>query len=202
MPDVFHVLVVDDDTDVRGLLAAVLENDGTAKVTEAASGAEAMSVLGREEFDVAVVDVQLPDHSGLEVLRWARAAELDTELIVLTGHADVETAVEAMRLGACDFVTKPCRNAELRQAVTQAAETRALRRKNVALTEVITRRDGLPTIVGRSPEIHEVLALIGRVAGSDSPVLIQGESGTGKELVARSIHLQSRRAHRAFVSLN
>ena len=173
-----------------------------ADVAEAASATEGMARLGREDFDVALLDIQMPDHSGLDVLRWARAVALDTELIVLTGHADVETAVEAMRLGACDFVTKPRRNAELRQAVAQAAETRALRRKNVALTEVITRRDGLPTIVGRSPEIHEVLAVIGRVAGSHSPVLIQGESGTGKELVARSIHLQSPRARRAFVSLN
>src|SRR5256885_10107005 len=128
MPDVFHVLVVDDDTDVRGLLAAVLESDGVAKVTEAASGAEAMSFLGRDEFDVAVVDVQLPDHSGLEILRWARAAEIDTELIVLTGHADVETAVEAMRLGAYDFITKPCKHAELRVGGAQGFERKSLRR--------------------------------------------------------------------------
>ena len=202
MPDVFHVLVVDDDTDVRGLLAAVLESDGVAKVTEAASGAEAMSFLGRDEFDVAVVDVQLPDHSGLEILRWARAAEIDTELIVLTGHADVETAVEAMRLGAYDFITKPCKNVELREVVNKAAEKKALRRENSALKEVITRRDGLPTVVGASGEIREVLTVIARVAASDSPVLVQGESGTGKELVARSIHLQSPRAARPFVSIN
>jgi DNA-binding NtrC family response regulator len=183
-------------------LAAVLENDGAAKVTEAASGAEAMAFLGREEYDVAVVDVQLPDHSGLEILRWARAAEIDTELIVLTGHADVETAVEAMRLGAYDFITKPCKNAELREVVAKAAEKKALRRENSALKEVITRRDGLPTIVGSSLEIREVLGVISRVAGSDSPVLVQGESGTGKELVARSIHLQSARALRPFVSIN
>ena len=201
MADGVRVLIVDDDAEIRRVLTAVLVETGT-EVAEAASATEGMARLGREDFDVALLDIQMPDHSGLDVLRWARAAALDTELIVLTGHADVETAVEAMRLGACDFVTKPCRNAELRQAVTQAAETRALRRKNVALTEVITRRGGLPTIAGRSPEIHEVLAVIGRVAGSDSPVLIQGESGTGKELVARSIHLQSRRASRAFVSLN
>jgi DNA-binding NtrC family response regulator len=202
MPDAIHVLVVDDDSDVRGLLAAVLESDGGAKVTEAASGAEAMSILGREEFDVAVVDVHLPDHSGLEILRWARAAEIDTELIVLTGYADVETAVEAMRLGAYDFITKPCKNAELREVVFKAFEKKALRRENSALKEVITRRDGLPTIVGTSPEVREVLAIIARVAGSDSPVLVQGESGTGKELVARSIHLQSGRAARPFVSIN
>jgi DNA-binding NtrC family response regulator len=202
MATAMHVLVVDDDADVRNLLATVLEGDASARVTEAASGAEGMALLGREEFDVALVDVQMPDHSGLDVLRWARAAEIDTELIVLTAHADVETAVQAMRLGAYDFLPKPCKNAELREVVAKAAEKKALRRENSALKEVVNRRDGLPTIVGRSQEIRDVLGMITRVAASDSPVLIHGESGTGKELVARSIHLQSRRAGRPFVSVN
>jgi len=202
MAEGIHVLVVDDDVDVRGWLAAVLESDAGARVSRAASGAEGMALLARDEFDVAVVDVQLPDHSGLEILRWARAAELDTEFIVLTGHADVETAVQAMRLGAYDFISKPAKNAELREVVAKAAEKKALRRENSALKEVVNRRDGLPTIVGQSLEIREVLAVIARVAASDSPVLVLGESGTGKELVARSIHLQSPRAARPFVSIN
>jgi DNA-binding NtrC family response regulator len=202
MATAMHVLVVDDDADVRNLLATVLESDAGARVAEAASGAEGMALLGREEFDVALVDVQMPDHSGLDVLRWARAAEIDTELIVLTAHADVETAVQAMRLGAYDFIPKPCKNAELREVVAKAAEKKALRRENSALKEVVNRRDGLPTIVGRSQEIRDVLAMITRVAAGDSPVLIHGESGTGKELVARGIHLQSRRAARPFVSIN
>jgi two-component system response regulator AtoC len=202
MATAMHVLVVDDDADVRHLLATVLESDAGARVTEAASGAEGMALLGREEFDVALVDVQMPGHSGLDVLRWARAAEIDTELIVLTAHADVETAVQAMRLGAYDFIAKPCKNAELREVVAKAAEKKALRRENSALKEVVSRRDGLPTIVGQSHEIRDVLAMITRVAASDSPVLVYGESGTGKELVARSIHLQSHRASRPFVSIN
>jgi len=159
-------------------------------------------VLGREEVDVAVVDVHLPDHSGIDILRWARAAELDAELVVLTGHADVETAVQAMRLGAYDFITKPWKNAVLREVVAKAAEKKALRRENSALKAVVSRRDALPSIVGQTAEIREVLAVIGRVAQSDSPVLVQGESGTGKELIARSLHLQSRRAGRPFVSIN
>jgi DNA-binding NtrC family response regulator len=202
MATAMHVLVVDDDADVRNLLAAVLEGDAGARVAEAASGAEGMALLGREEFDVALVDVQMPGHSGLDVLRWARAAEIDTELIVLTAHADVETAVQAMRLGAYDFISKPCKNAELREVVAKAAEKKALRRENSALKEVVNRRDGLPTIVGRSQEIRDVLDMVTRVAASDRPVLIHGESGTGKELVARSIHLQSLRAARPFVSIN
>jgi DNA-binding NtrC family response regulator len=161
-----------------------------------------MAALSRGHFDVALVDIQLPDASGLDVLRSARAADVDAELIVLTGHADVETAVEAMRLGAYDFIGKPWKNAELLEVVSKAAEKKALRRENSALKEVITRRDGMPTIVGESEAIRDVLSMIGRVAQSDSPVLIHGESGTGKELVARSIHLRSRRAGRPFVSIN
>jgi two-component system response regulator AtoC len=110
--------------------------------------------------------------------------------------------VQAMRLGAYDFIPKPCKNAELREVVARAAEKKALRRENSALKEVVNRRDGLPTIVGRSAQIRDLLALVTRVAASDSPVLVHGESGTGKELVARSIHLQSGRAARPFVSIN
>ena len=201
MPDTIHVLVVDDDADVRGLLVSVLSRTGWS-VEEAVSGAQAMAALSGGAFDVALVDIQLPDASGLDILRAARAADVDAELIVLTGYADVETAVEAMRLGAYDFIGKPWKNAELLEVVTKAAEKKALRRENSALKEVITRRDGMPTIVGDSAAVREVLSMIGRVAQSDSPVLIHGESGTGKELVARSIHLRSRRAGRPFVSIN
>ncbi len=201
MQDRIRALVVDDDADVRNLLTGVLTRSQMT-VVEAASGGEAMTALGRDEFDVVCVDVRLPDHSGLDILRWARGAEIDTEFIVLTGHADVDTAVEAMRLGAYDFVAKPWKNVELLEVVRKAVEKKALRRENVVLREVITRRDGLPEIVGESPEIREVLTIIGRVAASDSPVLVHGESGTGKELVARAIHLRSKRAGRPFVSVN
>ena len=201
MRERLRVLVVDDDADVRGILMSVLARHGMT-VADAVSGAEAMARLAREAHDVVLLDVMLPDASGLEILRWARGADVDTEFIVLTGHADVETAVEAMRLGAYDFIPKPCKNAELIEVVAKAAEKKALRRENSALKEVITRRDGLPEIVGGSREVAEVLSVIARVAASDSPVLVHGESGTGKELIARTIHLRSRRAARPFVSVN
>jgi two-component system, NtrC family, response regulator AtoC len=200
MPERMRALVVDDDYDVRTFLAGVLAKQGVTVAT-AGSQAEAKAVLGREEFDVVLLDLRLLDASGLDVLRWARGAEIDTEFIVLTGHAEVETAVEAMRLGAYDFLAKPCRNSELLQVVGKAAEKKSLRRENVALKEVM-RRESLPRLVGESSTLREVLAVSERVAASDSPVLIQGESGTGKELVARTIHLQSRRAARPFVSVN
>ena len=200
MPERMRALVVDDDGDVRDLLAGVLAKQHIAVVI-AGSGAEAMAVLGREELDVVLLDLRLLDASGLDVLRWARGAEVDTEFIVLTGHAEVETAVEAMRLGAYDFLAKPCRNSELLEVVGKAAEKKSLRRENVALKEVM-RRDGLPQFVGESVAMREVLAISERVAASDSPALIQGESGTGKELVARTIHLRSPRSARPFVSVN
>jgi DNA-binding NtrC family response regulator len=199
--DVIRALVVDDDVGVRNLLGTVLARS-RMKVVEAASGADAMAWLGREAFDVALVDIVLPDQSGLDVLRWARGADVDAEFVVLTGHADVETAVEAMRLGAYDFIAKPWKNAELVAVVGKAAEKKALRRENSALREVITRRDGLPQVVGESGEVRDVLSMIARVAASGSPVLVHGESGTGKELVARTIHLRSRRAGHPFVSVN
>ncbi|MBI2217254.1 MAG: sigma-54-dependent Fis family transcriptional regulator [Candidatus Rokubacteria bacterium] len=201
MRDVIRVLVVDDDVGVRNLLGTVLARS-RMKVVEAGSGADAMAWLAREAFDVALIDIVLPDQSGLDVLRWARGAEVDAEFVVLTGHADVETAVEAMRLGAYDFVGKPWKNAELVEVVVKAAEKKALRRENSALKEVITRRDGLPQVVGESAPVRDVLSMIARVATTDSPVLIHGESGTGKELVARTIHLRSRRASHPFVSVN
>src|SRR5437870_4746778 len=131
MPDTIHVLVVDDDTNVRGLLVAVLSRSPFA-VVDAGSGGEAMAHLAREEFDVALVDVQLPDHSGLDILRWARDADVDAELIVLTGHADVETAVEAMRLGAYDFITKPWKNPELLEVVAKAPSSAPSPRSSVS----------------------------------------------------------------------
>ncbi len=201
MQDLIHVLVVDDDAEVRALLRSVLGRQ-RMMVSEAASGGEALARLASDAITVVLLDLHLPDASGLDVLRRARAAEVDTEFVVLTGHADVETAVEAMRLGAYDFVAKPWKTGELLEIVGKAAEKRALRRENSALREVITRRDGAPRIIGESPAVKDVLAMIARVAQSDSPVLIHGESGTGKELVARTIHLQSPRAGRPFVSIN
>lgn len=201
MPDGIRVLVVDDEAGVRSLVSAVLKRQSIA-VVEAASGGAATAKLAAEDFDVALVDIKLPDQSGLEILKWVRETDLDVEIVVLTGHADVETAVGAMRLGAYDFVTKPWKNAELVEIVAKAAEKKVLRRENSALREVITRRDGMPTIVGRTAAIRDVLGMVARVAPSDSPVLVHGESGTGKELLARSIHLQSKRATRPFVSLN
>jgi DNA-binding NtrC family response regulator len=201
MPEGLHVLVVDDDGNIRALLGSVLRRN-QATVVEASSGAEGIAALSRSAFDVVLVDVVMPDQSGLDIIRWAKQAEIDTEFVVLTGQADIETAVEAMRVGAYDFVPKPFKHPELLEVVAKAAEKKALRRENSALREVITRRDGMPDLVGDTQEIRDLLSTISRVASHDSSVLIHGESGTGKELVARTIHLRSRRSAKPFVSIN
>jgi DNA-binding NtrC family response regulator len=201
MPQPLRVLVVDDDASVRDLLGEVLSRI-EATVVEAPSGDDAVERLAAEEFDVALVDLMLPDKSGLDILRWAKSADIATEFVILTGYADVETAVETMRLGAYDYLAKPWKNTELVEIVRKAAEKKALRRENVALKEVITRRDGMPEVIGDSSSLRDVLSVVARVAPTDSPVLISGESGTGKELIARSIHLASRRTAKPFLSIN
>jgi DNA-binding NtrC family response regulator len=201
MPHPLRVLVVDDDASVRDLLGEVLSRT-QATVVEAPSGDDAVERLAAEEFDVALVDLMLPDKSGLDILRWAKSADIGTEFVILTGYADVETAVETMRLGAYDYLAKPWKNTELVEIVRKAAEKKALRRENVALKEVITRRDGMPEVIGDSAALRDALSVVARVAPTDSPVLISGESGTGKELIARSIHLASRRTAKPFLSIN
>lgn len=144
----------------------------------------------------------MPAMSGLELLRWIKESELDAEVIVLTGHAQVPTAVEAMRLGAYHYLAKPWVDAELRELVVKAAEKRALRQENIHLKSVLTHREPAPIVVGGSPSIRQLLGVVERVARSDSPVLILGETGTGMELIARTIHRKSQRADRPFVSMN
>ena len=186
MSDAIHVLVVDDDKNVRSLLVAVLSRSPFT-VAEAASGGDAMAHLAREGFDVALVDLQLPDHSGLDILRWARDADVDAELIVLTGHADVETAVEAMRLGAYDFITKPVDYHHLLLVVQRALRERSLQDEVVYLREQLQSRYSFQNIISKNPKMHAIFELINNLSHSVTTVLIEGETGTGKEQVARAI---------------
>ena len=196
-----RILVVDDDSEAREVLAEALTTLGH-EVTKAASGREASDFLALREFDLVLTDLVMPEMTGLDLLRWIKASELEPEVIVLTGHAEVPTAVEAMRLGAYHYLAKPWDNAELAEVVAKAVEKRALRRENVQLKGAITHRDPPPIVVGESPPIRELLGVVERVAPSDSAVLILGETGTGKELIARILHLRSARAGRPFIAVN
>ncbi len=196
-----RVLVLEDDKALSEVLCEELQARGCHTVA-APTVADGFEQLKQWEFDVALVDLILPDGSGIELLKHIAEEELPTESIVLTGYAAVSTAIEAMKLGAYDYLTKPARMEELEVRVAKAAEKARLRRENLSLRERLKRQDPAQGLVTEDPAMKEVLVTVGRVASSDIPVLIQGESGTGKELVARAIHERSPRAGLPFLAIN
>ncbi|MCA9116511.1 MAG: sigma-54-dependent Fis family transcriptional regulator, partial [Planctomycetaceae bacterium] len=153
-------------------------------------------------FEVGIFDLRLPDMTGLDVLRRLRQASCEMEVILLTAEGTIESAVEAMKLGAYDYLTKPCRLAELEQRCRKAVEAGRLRRENRQLRELVERARPQTEMIGKSPAMQELFRLIERAAPTETPILIQGESGTGKELVARALQRQSRRAEQPFVVIN
>ena len=195
------LLLVEDDDAFRQTAARWMARKGH-RVEEASNGSEALRQLERKHFDVAVVDMNMPGMSGMEVLQRMKDGGIDTEVIILTGQATVENAVQAMKLGASDYLTKPFPLVDLEQRCLLAAERGSLRKENRQLKTIIRRSRSRTQIIGESDGIKEVLRLIDRVAPTDKAVLIQGESGTGKELVARSIQEQSQRADKPFVTIN
>jgi len=195
------LLLVEDDDTFRQTAARWMARKGH-QVEEAPNGSEALRQLERRHFDVAVVDMNMPGMSGMEVLQRMNEGGIDTEVIILTGQATVETAVQAMKLGASDYLTKPFPLVDLEQRCLLAAERGALRKENRQLKNIIRSSRSKTRIIGESPQIKDILRLIDRVAPTDKAVLIEGESGTGKELVARSIQEKSQRADRPFVTIN
>ena len=183
-----RVLIVDDEPKLGALLAQALALDGHA-VGRAGGGREAIALVEREPFDVVVTDLRMPEVDGIAVLRAARARPAPPEVILMTAHASAESAVEAMKAGAADYVTKPFANDELRLRVRRLAAQREAERRNDALLARLT-----PALVAESAPMREVLAAARRVAPTDATVLLLGESGTGKSQVARFVHYHSRRA--------
>jgi DNA-binding NtrC family response regulator len=171
-------------------------------VATAANGHEALELCDRRTFDVAVVDMNMPGLTGLEVLDRMKSAQAETEVIILTGQGTIESAVNAMKLGACDYLTKPFPLDELEQRCLMAWDRSRLQRENRQLRALVERSQPPVKIVGESQRMKDVFRLIERVAPTDKPVLIQGESGTGKELAARALQQQSHRAGRPFVTIN
>jgi DNA-binding NtrC family response regulator len=196
-----RILVLEDDAALSEVLCEELTGMGHA-TTPARTVAEGSAALKAVEFEVALLDLILPDGSGVDLLRQIVADELATEAIVLTGFGEVNTAVEAMKLGAYDYLTKPTRLDELAVLVGRAAEKSRLRREVAALRHRLDRQQEVPGLLTRDPGMKEVLDSLMRVAASELPVLIQGESGTGKDLVARAIHRSSPRGDRPFVAIN
>jgi DNA-binding NtrC family response regulator len=186
---------------MRKSLAIMLRREGYT-VSEAAGGLEAIDQLGREVFDLVVADLNMHDLSGLDVLRHLRQASPDVEAILMTAYGTIESAVEAMKLGAFDFITKPFQAEEILLRVRNAVDKRRLRVEVHRLRAEVQNASSLDRIVGVSESIRRLLATVPRVGQTDSTVLITGESGTGKELIARAIHATSRRGHGPFVSVS
>jgi DNA-binding NtrC family response regulator len=197
------LLVVDDEKNLRMVVHKELGRQGH-EVEEADNGETAWELLEEQDFDVLLCDVNMPRLDGMGLLRRLREkSQNPPEVIMLTGQATVETAIEAMKLGAYDYLTKPYRIAELAALVTQAAEKQQLKIDNQRLRAQIARTsNSMPDIIAESAQMKEVLRLVQRVAPSDTSVLITGESGAGKELIAQAIHRLSPRCDRPFIDLN
>jgi two-component system response regulator PilR (NtrC family) len=196
-----RILVVDDERSMRELLAIVLKREGY-EVLLADSGTEAIRVLDNEPIDLLISDIRMPDLSGVEVLRAAKRADQDVIGIMITAFASTESAVEALRLGAYDYLSKPFDVEELKIVVRNALERRQLRQENALLKRVLQTNHQFSNLIGRSEAMRAVFRLIETVAPTNSTILITGESGTGKELVARAIHFNSLRKDRPFVAVN
>jgi two-component system response regulator PilR (NtrC family) len=196
-----RILVVDDERSMRDLLAITLRQAGY-EVVQADGGEHAVEVLRTGDFDLVITDLRMRKVDGLAVLRAAREHSPGTVMLVMTAYASTETAVEAMKLGAYDYLTKPFKLDEIRLTVEKALERKRLQDENRALRRELARERGLAKFVGRSPAMLDVLAMIRKAADSTSTVMITGESGTGKELVAHAIHQEGPRRDGPFVSVN
>jgi DNA-binding NtrC family response regulator len=196
-----EVLVVDDERPTRILMERELPQSG-CKVVAVPSGEEALEVLSRQEFDVVLLDLKMPGLGGVETLRRLRSSGVTAEVVVLTGHPDVTTAIEAMKLGAYDYLTKPFKLSEVEAVLRRAAEKRQLQEENTALRRMVGRRDDGSVILGESQAMRFLLEMVQRVAGSSAPVLISGETGTGKGLIARTLHQASPRGDQPFLVIN
>jgi two-component system response regulator HydG len=193
------ILVVDDQRNVRATVAMMLRGAGH-EVEEASDGSAGAFAGAKGEFDVILTDLRMGRSNGMEVLRAVKDAQTMTEVIVMTAYGSIASAVEAMRLGAFDYLQKPFTEQELMDVLGRALERRRL--SGQVPTPTATVRLGERVIIGRSPAIRDVLVRIAKIAPTDATVLITGESGTGKEMVARAIHANSRRADRPFVPVN
>jgi DNA-binding NtrC family response regulator len=198
---VLELLLVDDDAELRSDMANYFSRQGH-RVDQAENGEQTLELLECRSFDVMVLDLMMPGMSGLDVLKQLQARNAECEVVMLTGEATVESAVEAMKLGAREFLTKPISLKELDRLVRKAYETGQLRKENRQLRAVLRYQQAPARIIGESPQMQEMFRLIARVAPTDKPILIQGESGTGKELVARALHEASPLADKPLVVIN
>src|SRR5258706_7556502 len=195
------ILIIEDESKMRRLLELNLGEDGfkTLSVADAESG---LQLLASQPIDLVLTDLKLPGMSGLELLQTIKQQNAALPVVVMTAFGSVETAVDAMKAGATDYVLKPFSLAEIRMVVHKELDVSRLREENRSLRQALGEKYSHPNIVSRSANTREVLAIVERVAPTNSTVLLGGESGVGKDLIARAIHEKSRRASGPFVKIN
>ena len=201
MTDTQTVLVIDDDESLRRVMEFHLQEEGYGVVT-AVDGRAGLERFQAGPVDLVVTDIRMPEMDGMELLARVKAMQPDVPVVILTAHGTIDSAVEAMKLGATDYLTKPFSREQFKAAVRKALEVGALRTENRRLREVVAERFSFASMIAGSRAMRGVTDMAARVAQSDTTVLLAGESGTGKELLAKAIHFHSARARRAFVTVN
>jgi two-component system nitrogen regulation response regulator NtrX len=195
-----QILLIEDEEPIRRVMVRILSDESASyEITEAENGKQGLSKLEKNPYDLVLCDIKMPKMDGIEVLEAAKAKGLHVPFIMLTGHGNVETAVEAMKLGAYDFISKPPDLNRLLTAVRHAIENKTLRKENLTLKRKVAQKY---TIVGESDTVLQMKEMIAKVAPTDARVLITGENGTGKELVAHQLHQQSERSSENFIEVN
>jgi len=195
------ILIVDDDQTMRRSLVNWFESE-SHHVYSAASGEEAIKKIKDSSYDIIITELKMPDIDGLEVLRYTKRLDSDTEVIIITAYGTVETAVNAMKEGAYDYIVKPFSPEEIDHIVKKIIEHQSLIRENIILREQLYERHRFENIIGKSNKMQDIYALIENIAQSNITVLIQGESGTGKEMIARAIHNASLRRDNPFITVS
>ena len=195
-----QILLIEDEEPIRRVMVRILtEESSSYEITEAIDGKEGLSKLSKSSFDLVLCDIKMPKMDGIEVLQKTRDKGIFVPFIMLTGHCNVETAVEAMKLGAYDFIAKPPDLNRLLTAIRHAIENKTLRKENLKLKRKVAQKY---TIIGESDPIVKMKEMISKVAPTEARVLITGENGTGKELVAHQLHQQSERSKENFIEVN
>jgi DNA-binding NtrC family response regulator len=195
------ILVVDDDLEMGALLTEILQEEGFS-VTATADSLEASKKLKKEEFDVLITDLKMKGLKGLDLLEETKKRAPSTPVIIITAFGTIETAIQAMKMGAYDYITKPFRTEEMTLTVKKALETRKLRKEVLRLQREVESRYNFHNLIGQSPAMRRIYDLIARISDTASNILIVGESGTGKELAARAIHYNGVRREGPFVAVN
>lgn len=195
------ILVVDDEENIRTIIKRAFQKEGFI-VNTASSGNEALKELSKTSYDLVITDLKMPDGDGINLLKQIHSLYPETMVMVITAYASTESAVEAMKAGAIDYIVKPINIEELRIIVRNALEKKILKEENIRLKKELYEKYSFHNLIGKSKKIREIFSLIEKIAPTNSTVLITGESGTGKELVAKAIHFSSLRKDQPFVSIN